>query len=162
MQYFRWTQLTWTLITTHQIIYTLNQHSENILNPRFQFKKRFFQFKKIQISCSTLKFLTFKITGRRVKRHIHWPSWGDVKLKEPSDTLTSLPLDDIMFPLLLFELRRTTTSWMVPLRLPSCDMEVRSRSTDSVLVSPIMEWPFTRTIWSFAFNLPSCSEKKRK
>lgn len=56
---------------------------------------------------------------------------------------------------------RSTTSWMVPLRFPSCDMERRSVSMATWLEHPSSDSPFTDTSWSFTLRRPSWFWKKQ-
>lgn len=50
----------------------------------------------------------------------------------------------------------STTSWMVPLAVPSWDMERRRVSMAWWLEQPSRDSPFTATSWSLTHNRPSC------
>lgn len=50
----------------------------------------------------------------------------------------------------------STTSWIVPLAFPSCDIERRSVSMAWWLEHPSNDSPFTATSWSLTHNRPSC------
>ncbi len=53
----------------------------------------------------------------------------------------------------------STTSWIVPLTFPSCDIERRSVSMATWLERPSSDSPFTATSWSLTCRRPSCKTR---
>lgn len=54
----------------------------------------------------------------------------------------------------------STTSWMVPLTFPSCDMDLRSVSMAAWLERPSSDSPLTATSWSLILRRPSCKNTR--